>query len=229
MPKRKLPLASIRKHAKHAAANGAIRTKANGFLGHPKSIAEQVGSFVMQQVPNAKVHEDHKPMMFRRNAAELMKTITPVWKFHCVDRSTLALSLLHAADVHAWAVRGLGYSNIHGKWIFHDAVEFVHQGKVYLLDFFFDENRFTITQGSAESQFNKTHPGRHDIILRGIDAHHMGIKNWEEYERFSNRFFKDHQKELQENLARVRKMVRAGLIPKEVASELISRSQRHVD
>jgi len=229
MAKRKkfLPPA-LKKHAKRVAVNPTLEEIALQFKGTPKSIADQVGNFVMGHLPNSAKTENHKTRIFQRSAAEIVERAHPIGRFHCVDRSTLAISLLHASHVPAWVVRGIGYNQKFGKWIFHDAVEFVHNREIHTLDFFFDENRHTVTKGPAEDQFSKTHPNRTTIFLRGIDTSHLGINTWEEYEAFSNSFFKRHQDEVRANLSRIEQMAKHGVIPKEVAQQLISNAKKHL-
>ena len=225
--KRFLPSA-LQRHAKRISVNPTIEEITSQFKGPPKSVAKQVGNFVMLQLPNSKKQENHKLRIFQRSAKEIIAHPHPIGKFHCVERSTLAISLLHAAHIPAWAVRGIGYNPRFQKWVFHDAVEFVHKGKIYILDFFFDENKNTVKAGSAEKHFSKTHIGKDKVFLRGLDTAHLGIADWKEYETFSHGFFKKHQNELISNLERIEQMVKHGIIPPQVAQQLIRNAKENI-
>ncbi len=207
---------------KNARVTSRIQSIANTFVGDRLTAAHNIAKFVLEQLPYEEGRADFKTRLFRMSAGHALRKKITVGDFHCVERSNLAIAVLHGAGISSWLVRGLRFDSLRQKWLFHDAVEFVHGGKIYTMDFFIKKHGgFVINEGNAEKHIN-VQSQRPSIVFRGADSNHLGITNWEDYVRFSNRFFKNIGVELEANEKRVRELIKHRIIPKEVAPKILS-------
>jgi len=205
-----------------------VRDTSRRFRGTPLDKAGQVGKFVLEKIPTQIGLGFERKRIFRASADSSLRNSRAIDLMYCAERSNLAIALLNGAGVRSWLARGLIFEkNVSGeKWYFHDTVEFSVKGKVYSLDFLDDLESGKVAPRIRSGPV-EDHPHRNDVLifLRGADSRQLRARNWGDYIRFSNRFIKNPNRELRNDLRRIDLLGNSGIIPRQIALSLKERSK----
>jgi len=149
---------------------------------------------------------------------------SPTGLLPCVERCTLAISLLRKSGVKAWLARAVSLDQ-YGKESIHDLVEFYQKGKIYTMSLGLSRaeegawnfvDNYTIVKGPANERANT---GDFQLVFRGIDSSQIGgATSFKKNKRFLREAYYARQKEKEGR--RIALLVEAGIIPKDAAIQL---------
>ncbi len=209
----------------------SLAAKKLSKLGKGKLVSG-VAKFVLRQVPYAGEKtlrvKDFTRIKFNQSlskkASVSIANKSPTGLLPCVERCTLAISLLRKSGVKAWLARVVSLDT-HGKESIHDFVEFYEKGKVKTLSLGLTRvegggggfnDTFKIMEGSASEI---THEGGFPCVFRGIDSSQIGgATSSKKLQKFLRESYYTRQKE--KEARRLAILISSGVIPNEAAPQL---------
>lgn|GEM_PF-1254232 len=197
-----------------------------------RGLVDEVAKFVLKQVPyNAEKTlrvKNFTRIRFNQSLSKRANTsaakISPTGLLPCVERCTLAVSLMRKSGIKAWLARAVSLDK-YGKESIHDFVEFYKNGKVNTLSLGISRaeegtwnfvDTYSIFNGPVNE---RVQTGEIQSVFRGIDSSQIGgATSSKKLVRFLRESFYPRQKEKEKR--RLSLLVSSGVIPKEVAAQL---------